>query len=160
MDFVHDQLTDGRAFRVLTVVDQWSRSSPILRCGLSLRGSDVAEALDRGIGDGAPPRSITVDHGMECMSRAREDWAWRRGVQLDFTRTGKPTDNGYIESFNGKLRDEWLNVNQFASLVDAQQQIDAWREEYNTIRPHSSLGHLTPVEYQEMCQGKAITEAA
>ena len=110
MDFVHDQLTDGRAFRVLTVVDQWSRSSPILRCGLSLRGSDVAEALDRGIGDGAPPRSITVDHGMECMSRAREDWAWR--------------------------------------------------EEYNTIRPHSSLGHLTPSEYQEICQGKVTAEAA
>ena len=119
MDFVHDQLTDNRAFRVLTVVDQWSRSSPILRCGLSRRGSDVAEALDRAIGHGTPPRSITVDHGTEFMSRALEEWAWRRGVQLDFTRPGKPTDNGYIESYNGKLRDECLNLNQFVSLADA-----------------------------------------
>ncbi len=160
MDFVHDQLTDGRAFRVLTVVDQWSRSSPILRCGMSLRGSDVAEALDQAIGSDQPPCSITVDHGTEFLSRALEDWAWRRGVQLDFTRPGKPTDNGYIESFNGKLRDECLNVNQFVSLADAQQQIDAWRDEYNTVRPHSSLGHLTPQEYQETCQGNAIAEAA
>ena len=148
------------SFRVLTVVDQWSRSSPILRCGLSLRGSDVANALDRAIGSGSPPRSITVDHGTEFLSRALEDWAWRRGVQLDFTRPGKPTDNGYIESFNGKLRDEFLNVNQFSSLTDAQQQIEAWRDEYNTIRPHSSLGHLTPNEYTAICQGKAIAEAA
>ena len=160
MDFVHDQLTDGRAFRVLTVVDQWSRSSPILQCGLSVRGSDVAEALDHAIGNGPPPRAITVDHGTEFLSRALEDWAWRRGVQLDFTRPGKPTDNGYIESFNGKLRDECLNVNQFLSLADAQQQIEAWRQEYNTVRPHSSLGHLTPAQYQKICQGKAIAEAA
>ncbi len=160
MDFVHDQFADGRPFRVLTVVDQWSRSSPILECGLSLRGSDVAAALDRAIGSGPPPCSITVDHGTEFLSRALEDWAWRRGVQLDFTRPGKPTDNGYIESFNGKLRDECLNVNQFVSLADAQQRIEQWREEYNTVRPHSSLGHLTPQEYQETCQGNAIAEAA
>lgn len=160
MDFVHDQLADGRPFRVLTVVDQWSRSSPILECGLSLRGSDVAAALDRAIGSGPAPRSITVDHGTEFMSRALEDWAWRRGVQLDFTRPGKPTDNGDIESFNGKLRDECLNVHQFDSLPDAQQRIGQWRQDYNTVRPHSSLGDLTPSEFVTQRQEQRIDEAA
>jgi putative transposase len=160
MDFVHDQLADGRPFRVLTVVDQWSRSSPILECGLSLRGSDVAAALDRAIGSGPAPRSITVDHGTEFMSRALEDWAWRRGVQLDFTRPGKPTDNGYIESFNGKLRDECLNVHQFDSLTDAQQRIGQWRQDYNTVRPHSALGDLTPSEFVTQRQEQRIDEAA
>ena len=160
MDFVHDQLTDGRAFRVLTVVDQWSRSSPILRCGLSLRGTDVAEALDRAIGSGTPPRSITVDHGTEFMSRALEDWAWRRGVQLDFTRPGKPTDNGHIESFNGRLRDECLNVHQFVSLAYARQKIEAWRRDYNQVRPHSSLGHLTPNEFITERQEERTAETA
>ena len=150
MDFVHDALADGRAFRVLTVVDQWSRSSPMLECGLSLRGSDVANALDRAIGTGAPPRSITVDHGTEFLARVLEDWAYRRGVQLDFIRPGKPTENGYMESFNGKLRDECLNVHQFVSLDDAKQKIEAWRDDYNTVRPRSALGHLTPSEYAEI----------
>ena len=98
-------LADGRAFRVLTAVDQWSRLSPVLECGLSLRGSDVANARDRAIGRGSPPRSITVDDGLAFTSPALDDWAFRRGVQLDFIRPGKPTDNGHIESFNGRLPD-------------------------------------------------------
>ena len=159
MDFVHDQLADGRPFRVLTVVDQWSRSSPILECGLSLRGGDVAAALDRAIGTRQAPRSITVDHGTEFMSRALEDWAWRRGVQLDFTRPGKPTDNGYIESFNGKLRDECLNVNQFVSLPDAQQ-----RSSVAGGLQHRPSAQLTrrpdPAGVPETLSGKAIAEAA
>lgn len=93
MDFVHDALTDGRQFRVPTVVDQWSRQSPILEVASRMSGQTVGEALDRAIGGGTPPRSITVDHGTECMSRALEDWAWRRGVQLDFIRPGKPVEN-------------------------------------------------------------------
>ncbi len=90
MDFVHDQLADGRPFRVLTVVDQWSRSSPILEPAFSIRGQDVATALDQAIEVHGTPRSITVDHGTEFMSRALEDWAYQRGVALDFTRPGKP----------------------------------------------------------------------
>ena len=146
MDFVHDQLADGRAFRILTVVDQWSRQSPILEAAFSVRGGDVAAALDRAVAAGVTPRSITVDHGTEFTSRALEDWAYARGVALDFTRPGKPTDNGHIESFNGRLRDEFLNPHQFASLADVRGRLEAWRVDDNEHRPHSSLGHLTPRE--------------
>jgi transposase InsO family protein len=96
MDFVHDQLADRRPFRVLTVVDQWSRQSPVLEPALGIRGRDVAAVLDRTIGSGPPPRSITVDHGTEFMSRALEDWAYQRGVQLDFIRPGKPVENAGV----------------------------------------------------------------
>jgi putative transposase len=160
MDFVHDQLADGRAFRVLTVVDQWSRQSPILEAGFSLRGSDVAAALDRVLATGSKPRSITLDHGTEFTSRALEDWAYARGVALDFTRPGKPTDNGHIESFNGRLRDEFLNVHQFASLADVRARLEAWRIDYNEHRPHSALGHLTPREYARRRHPTTDAEAA
>ena len=160
MDFVHDALADGRPFRVLTVVDQWSRQSPLLEVASSMSGRTVAEALDRAIGPGRIPASLTVDHGTEFMSRALEDWAYRRGVQLDFTRPGKPTDNSYIESFNGKLRDECLNVTQFADLAHAQVQIEAWRRDYNEQRPHGSLGHLTPKEYASHRQEPRAAEPA
>ena len=143
-DFVHDALADGRPFRVLTVVDQWSRQSPILEVASSLSGATVGVALDRVLAAGAPPRSITVDHGTEFMSRALEDWAYQRGVQLDFIRPGKPVENAFIEAFNGRLRDECLNVHQFTSIEDARAKIEAWRVDYNAHRPHSSLGHLTP----------------
>jgi len=152
MDFVHDALADGRPFRILTVVDQWSRSSPLLEVASRMSGYTVGEALDRVL-EGAPwPRSITVDHGTEFQSRALEDWAYRHGVQLDFIRPGKPIENAFIESFNGRLRDECLNVHQFVSIADAQTKIEAWRRDYNEHRPHGSLGHLTPTEYVAQCQ--------
>lgn len=160
MDFVHDAVADGRAFRILTVVDQWSRQSPILDVASSMSGASVAAALDRAIGSGPAPRSITVDHGTEFLSRALEDWAYQRGVALDFTRPGKPTDNSYIESFNGRLRDECLNVHQFTDLADAKQRVEAWRIDYNEVRPHGSLGHLTPREYVTQRQGTPGREAA
>lgn len=148
MDFVYDALGDGRAFRVLTVVDQWSRQSPLLEVATAMSGRGVAEALDRVLGAGQPrPRSITVDHGTEFTSRALEDWAYQRGVQLDFIRPGKPQENAFIESFNGRLRDECLNVHQFLSLADARAKIEVWRQDYNQQRPHSSLGRLTPDEF-------------
>jgi putative transposase len=147
MDFVHDALMDGRAFRVLTVVDQWSRWSPILEVAQGMSGRSVAEALDRAIAEHGKPRTITVDHGTEFTSRALDEWAYRRGVTLDFIRPGKPTENGFIEAFNGKLRDECLNANQFLSIADAKSKIEAWRVEYNVHRPHSSLGQLSPKEY-------------
>ena len=121
-----------------TVVDQWSRQSPILESGFSLTGRSVVAALERvRIGHGLPV-SITVDHGTEFMSKALEAWASYRGVQLDFTRPGKPTDNGHIESFNGRLRDECLNVHQFLSLDHAKQLLEAWRTDDN---PHRSPSH-------------------
>ena len=146
MDFVHDALADGRPFRVLTVVDQWSRQSPMLEAASSMSGVTVGVALDRVIQPGAAPQSITVDHGTEFTSKALEEWAYQRGVKLDFTHPGKPTENGHIESFNGRLRDECLNAHIFASTLEAQRVLDAWRQDYNHVRPHSALQDRTPVE--------------
>jgi putative transposase len=130
-----------------TVVDQWSRQSPLLMVGTGVSGQRVGEALDFVLLAGPAPQSITVDHGTEFQSRALEDWAYRRGVQLDFTRPGKPAENAFIESFNGRLRDECLNVHQFTSIEDARARIEAWRIDYNQHRPHGSLGHRTPAEF-------------
>lgn len=147
MDFVHDQLLDGRRFRVLTVIDQWSRESLSVEPGFSLNGNSVAAALD-AVGRRRPlPKAITVDHGTEFTSRALDEWAWQRGVQLDFIRPGKPVENGLCESFNGRLRDECLNVTEFTSLDHARAVLTAWQDDYNHHRPHGSLGHLTPSEY-------------
>jgi putative transposase len=106
------------------------------------------------------PRSITVDHGTEFQSRALEDWAYRRGVQLDFIRPGKPVENAFIESFNGRLRDECLNIHQFATLAQAQAVIEVWRCDYNQQRPHSSLDNLTPDEFVGQRQAQQIVEEA
>lgn len=125
MDFVHDTLAYGRPFRILTVVDNWSCCSPVLEARFRMSGATVSQVLDRVLSEGQRPRSITVDHGTEFQSRALEDWAYRRGVQLDFIRPGKPVENAFIESFNGRLRDECLNVHQFASLAEAQALIEA-----------------------------------
>jgi putative transposase len=160
MDFVHDQLFDGRPFRLLTVVDQWSRQSPVLEAGSSFTGRDVVAALDRVLAGSGTPRSITVYHGTQFMSKALEAWAFYRGVQLDFTRPGKPTDHSHIESFNGRLRDECLNVDQFLSLADARAKLEAWRVDYNQQRAHSSLGQLTPSEYVTQGQPTRIAEAS
>ena len=147
MDFVHDQLLDGRRFRVLTVIDQWSRESVSVEAGFTLTGQSVASALEAVAQQRPLPKAITVDHGTEFTSRALDEWAWRRGVQLDFIRPGKPVENGLIESFNGRLRDECLNVTEFISLEHARTILAAWQDDYNHRRPHSSLGHLTPSEY-------------
>lgn len=160
MDFVHDTLADRRPFRILTVVDNWSRQSPMLEVEFRMSGETVGQALDRVLTGVSGPRSITVDHGTEFQSRALEDWAYRRGVQLDFIRPGKPVENAFIESFNGRLRDECLNVHQFASLAEAQTIIETWRLDYNQRRPHSSLGHLTPNEFFEQRQGQQTVEEA
>ena len=159
MDFVHDALADGRPFRVLTVVDHWSRQSPILEVASSMSGLTVGLALDRALAHSTSPKSITVDHGTEFMSRALEDWAYHRGVQLDFIRPGKPVENAYIESFNGRLRDECLNVHQFTSIDDARAKIEAWRVDYNARLPHSALGHMTPNEYAAQWQEQTVEAA-
>src|SRR5256885_3748889 len=92
-------------------------------------------------------KEITVDNGTEFFSQAMDQWAYRRGVKLDFIRPGRPMENGFIESFNGKLRDECLNAELFLDLVDARRKLAAWRREYNEERPHSSIGNLTPIEF-------------
>jgi putative transposase len=113
MDFVHDQLFGGRAFRVFTIVDQFSRQTPLLQPRFSFGGRDVVAALDRAIARTGTPVSITIDHGTGFTSKVLEEWTYRRSVKLDFIHPGKPTENGHIESFNGRLRDECLNVMQF-----------------------------------------------
>jgi putative transposase len=152
MDFVHDQLVTGRAFRVLTVIDQWSRESVLLEANVALTGHRVVEALDAVSADRTLPKAMTVDHGTECTSKALDEWAYRRGVALDFIRPGKPVENAFIESFNGRLRDECLNVYSVESIAHAQELIEAWRRDYNDHRPHGALGHLTPSEYAEQGQ--------
>lgn len=147
MDFVADQLENGRQFRVLTVVDHFSRQCPILEPGVSLTGKMVARALERLSFTHPLPRAITVDNGSEFYSRAMDSWAYRRGVKLQFIRPGKPVDNTFIESFNGRLRDECLNVNLFLSIDDAKRKLETWRLDYNSERPHSSLDDRTPTEF-------------
>jgi putative transposase len=144
MDFVAARLLDGRWFRVLTVVDQFTRECLLLVADSSLTGQKVALALSLVVAERGAPTSITVDNGSEFYSRAMEAWAYQYGVQLDFIRPGKPVENSYIESFNGRLRDECLNVQVFFALADVREKLELWRQDYNQVRPHSSLHDQPP----------------
>jgi putative transposase len=147
MDFLSDRLADGRRFRVLTLVDHVSRVSPAIAADRSLPGERVAAVLEAAAHVYGQPERICVDNGPEFASRALDAWAYRRGVQLVFSRPGKPTDNAYIEAFNSRFRDECLDQHWFASLEEARQAIEDWRLEYNAERPHGSLGQQTPAEF-------------
>ncbi len=146
MDFVHQRLVDGRWFRVLTVLDQCTRECLRLFADSSLSGQKVAAALEPVVQYRGAPQAITVDNGSEFASRALDVWAYQHGVQLDFIRPGKPVENSFIEAFNGRLRDECLNVECFFSLDDARRKLEVWREDYNRVRPHSALQDRTPAE--------------
>lgn len=159
MDFVTDRFEDGRYFRVLTVIDQYTRECVALRAGKSLRGSDVATCLNDTLDERNLPRSITVDNGSEFCSQVMDTWAYRNQVRLDFIRPGKPIENNFIESFNGRLRDECLNLHLFFSLEDAQEKLDEWRNDYNLRRPHGSLGPNTPSEFAKMYHQNENLEA-
>jgi putative transposase len=145
MDFVHDQLATGRKIRVLTVVDTFSRFSPAVDPRFSYRGEDVVATLERACRTLGYPKAIRVDQGSEFISRDLDLWAYQKGVELDFSRPGKPTDNAYIESFNGKFRAECLNAHWFLSLDDARAKMEDWRRDYNTVRPHSAIGNKPPI---------------
>jgi putative transposase len=148
MDFVSDGTTDGRKFRALTVVDVFTRECLVIHADSSLSGSKVAEQLDAAAQTrGCYPKEITVDNGSEFYSKAMDAWAYAHQVKLDFIRPGRPVENAYIESFNGRLRDECLNAELFLDLPDARQKLETWRRDYNENRPHSSIGDLTPVEF-------------
>jgi putative transposase len=147
MDFVRDTLSDGRAFRALTLVDDCTRECPVIEVDLSLGSARVVAVLERLAETRGLPRTIVVDNGPEFQSRALDAWAHHRRVQLQFIRPGKPVENAFIESFNGKLRDECLNQYWFLSLADARRTIEAWRLSYNTARPHRALGTLTPSQF-------------
>jgi putative transposase len=151
MDFVSDKFADGRSFRILTVIDQFTRECVRLEADRSMTGRKVAEALERAKQERSRlPESITVDNGSEFCSRALEAWAMAHDVQLRFIRPGRPVENGFIESFNGRLRDECLNVEWFSSLEDARQKLAKFREHYNHRRPHSSLADHTPAAFAEL----------
>jgi putative transposase len=156
MDFVSDKLADGRSFRILTVVDQFTRECVALEADRSMTGIKVALALEQSQ-RGSLPESITVDNGSEFGSRALEAWAMTNEVQLCFIRPGRPVENGFIESFNGRLRDECLNVEWFSSLEDARAKLARFREHYNRERPHSALADRTPAAFAELHQAKAST---
>jgi putative transposase len=147
MDFVADELADGRRFRALTVVDLFTRECLAIEVGQSLRAEHVVQALNRLKFERGLPRRIYCDNGSEFASGQMDLWAYTNQVQIDFSRRGKPTDNAVIESFNGRFREECLNAHWFESPADAQEKIDAWRWDYNEHRPHRSLKGLTPREF-------------
>jgi len=147
MDFITDRLEDGRRFRTLTIIDQYHRHSPALVPALSFSGARVVEELDRIANISGYPQSITCDNGPEFCSRAFDQWAHLHRIRIDFIRPGKPVENGFIESFNARLRDECLNLELFWSIEDAKIKLDAWRADYNTTRPHSGLGNLAPAAF-------------
>jgi putative transposase len=158
MDFVSDSLYNGRRFRILTVVDDLSKECPVLEVDHSLTGQRVARVLDRIALTRGLPDVITVDNGPEFISKALDAWAYSNNVKLHFIQPGKPTQNAYIESFNGKFRDECLNEHVFGSLHDAQQKIETWRRDYNADRPHRSLNQLTPEEFAAHFNRQKMTE--
>ncbi|MEO1398632.1 MAG: IS3 family transposase, partial [Pseudomonadota bacterium] len=145
MDFVHDQLVTGRKIRVLTIVDMFSRFSPATDPRFSYRGEDVVQTLERVCRQVGYPRAIRVDQGSEFISRDLGLWAYQKDVILDFSRPGNPTDNAFIESFDGKFRTDCLNTHWFMSLDDARSKMEKWRRDYNEVRPHSAIGNNPPV---------------
>ena len=151
MDFVGDALGDGRKFRSLTLVDDLTRESPAIEVDVSLPGERVVRVLDRVAEErGGYPEVIVCDNGPEFRSEALDQWAHQHRVHLAFIEPGKPVQNAYIESFNGRFRDECLNENWFVSLADARQTIEAWRVDYNDTRPHSGLADRTPAEFAKL----------
>ena len=148
MDFVSDQTCLGQRFRALTVVDVFTRECLAVEPGQKLGGEDVAKVLSKLAAERGAPKRIYCDNGSEFAGRLVDLWAYANQVTLEFSRPGKPTDNAYIESFNGSLRDECLNVHWFDDLTDAKEKMQAWQRDYNESRPHRSLNNLSPLQYK------------
>lgn len=157
LDFVSDALIDGRRFRILAVVDDFSRENLVLVADTSLSGHRVARELDKVIAERGMPKTIVSDNGTEFTSMAILKWVQESDVDWHYIAPGKPQQNGFIESFNGKLRDECLNETLFGTLRDARKTLEEWQEDYNWRRPHSALGNLTPMEF---LQRKAMDKMA
>jgi len=150
MDFVHDTI-GKRSVRYLTVVDLYNRESPMIYADFSIPSRCVARKLERvGFERGALPATIIVDNGPEFSSRHILQWAAEHGIELHFIVPGKPTQNCYIESFNRSFRDECLNEHSFTSLAESRDIVEAWRKDYNAVRPHTSLGKRTPLEFAKL----------
>ena len=153
MDFVSDNTVIGRRFRALAIVDDYSRECPATLVDTSLGGARVVGVLERLAETWGLPEVITVDNGPEFAGKAMDEWAYRRGIKLSFIRPGKPVENAFAESFNGRLRDECLNINWLMSVRHAREIIETWRQDYNKVRPHSSLKGKTPKEFADSMAG-------
>jgi putative transposase len=147
LDFVADALASARSLRILTVVDAFTRECLALETDTSMGSSRVVRVLERLIAERGAPRRIRTDNGPEFTSRAYLAWSLERRIELVHIRPGKPIENALVESFNGRLREECLNMSWFRNLFDARRQIEAWRDHYNRVRPHSSLDYRTPLEF-------------
>lgn len=154
MDFMHDVLADGTKIRLLTIVDIYSRESVALEVDYGFKAPQVVDVLRRVTADRGKPQRVRCDNGPEFVSLHLDQWAHWNGVQLDFSRPGKPSDNGFCESFNNRVRQELLNPTWFRSLHDARSQAAEWRHDYNANHPHSSLDDLSPDEFARRSQNK------
>jgi len=161
MDFVHDRLVTGRRFKCLTMTDLCSKEVPAIEVDVSIGGARVCRILDRLFMTRPLPDTLILDNGPEFAGMALDAWATQHGVQLHFIQPGKPIQNAFIESFNGKFRDECLNEHWFLTLQEAQLVIEAWRREYNEERTHSTIGDVTPQEFITNYQnGTPLTQEA
>jgi putative transposase len=156
MDFMQDALHNGRRIRLLTVEDTYTKECLRIEVDTSIRGTRVADILSQIVCFRGLPENIIVDNGPEFVSNAMDEWAYERGVKLHFIRPGKPVDNAYIESFNGRLREECLNLHWFISLSHARTVIEEWRNDYNLQRPHTSLKGLTPYEFAGLAENSDV----
>jgi putative transposase len=158
MDFMHDSLSSGRSFRILNVLDEFSREYLAAEVDLSLPAERVVRVLDGLLLERGRPDEIWVDNGTEFTSKILDRWAGKQAVEIRFIRPGKPIENCFIESFNGTLRKDCLEANWFDSLAEARLRIEAWRRQYNHDRPHTSLGGLAPAEFAALRSPSAPSE--
>lgn len=160
MDFVSDALSSGRRIRALTIVDDFTKESVDIVVDHGISGLYVTRVLDQAIRFRGLPIAIRTDQGPEFTGKALDQWAYRNGVQLKLIEAGKPTQNAYIESFNGKFRDECLNEHWFTTLAEARVLVSAWRRDYNECRPHSALNYPTPAEFAARCRKNLPDDAS
>jgi putative transposase len=157
MDFMHDRLADGRKIRLLTIVDVFTRECVALEVSYGFKSHDVVAVLRRVCAARAFPKTIRCDNGSEFVAEVLDQWAFWNRVELDFSRPGKPTDNAFAESFNGRVRAELLNPSYFETLAHARRAAGIWRHDYNEIRPHSTLGNRTPSEFALAARNRLIS---
>jgi putative transposase len=155
LDFLLDTLEDGRRVRLLAVVDDFTRACLAIEVDTSIGGRRVVEVLQRLVETRARPAVLITDNGPEFVGRALDAWAYAQGIRLHFIEPGKPNQNAYVESFNGRFRDECLNEHWFLSLAHTRQIVEAWRLDYNAVRPHSSLGNVSPTEFEQCTLDRA-----
>jgi putative transposase len=153
MDFVSDALFNGKRFRALSVMDQYTRECLTIYADQHIKGEQVVSVMRELAAKCGAPKRLQTDNGSEFVSKALDKWAYEQGVTMDFSRPGRPTDNPFIESFNGSFRDECLNIHWFLSLQDAREKIETWRVDYNQVRPHSALGNLPPRQFAQQVVG-------